>query len=311
MTARTPLKLNGSNIQEMTSAEINLLRKEARRLYGNSPSVTLSVVSSGGNLGTINDTRLQAGAGATRADRFATTSELGDVSAVTVGYSRISQTYNTSESNWSNSTYSYPLYFDNGHLKEMSAQDFADTFIYPAIDTLTTGAGSTDQAGTYHISTSQSVSGSTLISSTPVFQDTRANADAYTAAGLIETRDQPETIQNYYLHRINAAGADSFPQYLSYTKSGTNVKATPDATIRDALETMVRYYAAEISGTKISYNFNGSGQNCGTGMTDTRVSGGQYLTYQVNLDDYRAQETPDYNAGSTVITTHRLRITQV
>lgn len=312
MTARTPLKLSGSNIQEMTSAEITLLQNEAIRLYGNSPSVTLSVVTSGGNLGTINDTRLQAGAGQTRVDRFATEAELGDVSTVTVGYARINQSYDTSESAWTNSTYSYPLYYDGGHLKEMSATDFADTFIYPAIDTLTSGSITASQAGTYHISASSSVTGSTLVSSTPVFVDTRADADAYTAAGLIETQDQPETITSYYLHRLNPNSAPgSIPGMLAYTKSGTNIREYPAATAQDLLETMVRYYAAEITGTKISYNLNGSGNNRGTGMVDTKVAGGHYLTYQVNTDDYRAQETPDYDAGTTTVTTHRLKITQV
>ena len=309
MAVRTPLKLNGTNLQEMSADEITAIRTEAIRLYGLSPSVTLSVVTSGGNLGTINDTRLQAGAGITRVDRFATLAELGDVSTVTVGYSKLNEAYDTSEVEWTDATYSYPLYYDAGDLREMTATDFADTFIYPAIDTLTTGSTGTAQAGTYFISTTTTVAGATLVSATPVFTDTRANAALYTAGGLIETQDQPTTITNYYLHRVDSASAAGHELPICYTKTGTNLYQTPSATFTTALQSMIRYYAAEITGTKIDYNINGTGNNRGTAMTDTRLNSSTYLTQQVTLDDYRAQEVP--SGTSTTISTYNLRITQV
>ena len=309
MTARTPLKLNGSNLQQMTSAEITAIQTEAIRLYGLNPYVYLSVVSSGGNLGTIYDTRLQAGTGITRVDRFATTAELQNVSTVSVGYSKITQSVDTSLSAWSDASYSYPLYYDNGNLREMSATDFADTFILPAIDTLTSGSTGTGQAGTYHISTSSSVSGSTLVSATPVFSDTRANAAAYTSAGLIETRDQPTTITNYYLHRINSAAQGSFQLPVCYRKSGTHLQQTPSANFSTALTTMINYYAAEVTGTRIRYSINGTGSNRGSGMTDTKLNSSSYLTRYVNTNDYRAQEVP--SGSSTNISTYYLRIYQV
>jgi hypothetical protein len=309
MAVRTPLKLNGTNLQEMSADEITAIRTEAIRLYGLSPSVTLSVVTSGGNLGTINDTRLQAGEGITRVDRFATLAELDDVSTVTVGYSKLNEAYDTSEVEWTDATYSYPLYYDAGDLREMTATDFADTFIYPAIDTLTTGSTGTAQAGTYFISTATTVAGATLVSATPVFTDTRANAALYTADGLIETRDQPTTITNYYLHRVNSASAAGHELPICYTKTGTNLYQTPSATFTTALQSMIRYYAAEITGTKIDYNINGTGNNRGTAMTDTRLNSSTYLTLQVTLDDYRAQEVP--SGTSTTISTYNLRITQV
>lgn len=312
MAVRTPLKLNGSNLQEMTSGEISAIKAEAIRLYGNNPSVTLSVVASGGSLTGMTDTRQQAGAGITRVDRFATIGELGDVTNVSVSYDKIDQAYDTSESSWTNATYSLPLYYDGSDLREMTATDFFDTFIADAIDTLTLGTTTTSQAGTYFISSATLVSGATQVSATPVFTDTRANAAAYTADGLIETQDQPTTITNYYLYRVDPAGASAgFENPICYRKSGIDLQATPTATFQDALETMIRYYAAEVTGTKISYNINGTGNNRGTAMIDTRLTGSQYLTYQVNTDDYRAQETPDYNASPTTISTYYLRITQV
>jgi len=309
MAVRTPLKLNGTNLQEMSAGEITAIQTEAIRLYGLSPSVTLSVVASGGNLGTINDTRLQAGTGSTSTTAFPSSAVTQDVSTVTVGYSKLNEAYDISEVSWTDATYSYPLYYDAGNLREMTATDFADTFIYPAIDTLTTGSTGTGQAGTYFISTASSVAGATLVSATPVFTDTRANAAAYTAAGLFETRDQPTTITNYYLHIINSAAAAGHELPICYTKSGTNLYQTPSATFTTALQSMIRYYAAEITGTKIDYNINGTGNNRGTAMTDTKLNSSTYLTLQVTTDDYRAQEVP--SGTSTTISTYNLKITQV
>jgi hypothetical protein len=73
---------------------------------------------------------------------------------------------------------------------------------------------------------------------------------------------------------------------------------------------MIRYYAAEITGTKIDYNINGTGNNRGTAMTDTRNTTSTLLTLQVNLNDYRAQEVPT-GTTPTTISTYNLRITQI
>ena len=51
----------------------------------------------------------------------------------------------------------------------MSLQDVKDTFLHPAIDLLTAATTTSQQAGTYHITTTSSVSGSTLVSGTPIF----------------------------------------------------------------------------------------------------------------------------------------------
>lgn len=308
MTVRTPLKLDGSDLREMTSTEITAIKTEAIRLYGASPSVTLSYVSSGGNLGTLNDTRLQAGAGVTDVTNFHTVGELGDVSTVTVGHAKISSSSAT-VAEWTDAAYSFPMYYDGSDLREMSVTDFYDTFIYPAIDTLTSGSTGTAQAGTYQVSTSNSVAGNTLMSASPIFTDTRANAGAYTAAGLIETQDQPTTITNFYLHRINSASTASFELPIIYTKSGTNLQQMPSATFATAFQQSMRRVAVSVVGSKISYNFNGAGNNRGSGITDTKLNSSVYLTNLVSTDDYRAQEVPGGTA--TTISTNYLKITQV
>ena len=78
------------------------------------------------------------------------------------------------------------MYYDGTSIKAMNLQDVKDTFLHPAIDLLTSGSTGTDQAGTYHISTSSSVSGSTLVSATPVFSDTGADTGAYTAGSYLK-----------------------------------------------------------------------------------------------------------------------------
>ena len=59
----------------------------------------------------------------------------------------------------------------------MSLQDVKDTFLHPAIDLLTASTTTTQQAGTYFISSTSSVAGATEVSgsATPIFLDTRAD----------------------------------------------------------------------------------------------------------------------------------------
>lgn len=294
----------------MSDTEIAAIQTEAIRLYGLNPSVILSTVSTGGNLGTIYDTRKVAGAGLTSTTAYPSISTTPDVWVESIGYSKIDQSYDTSESLWNDTSYSYPLYYDAGNLREMSATDFADTFIYPAIDSLTSGAGTTAQAGTYFISTASSVAGATHVdlSSLPIFYDTRANASAFTASGLPEAVLQTTLINSYYLYRIDPATAAGHQLPICYTKTGTNLAQTPSTAFQTALQSMIRYFAAEVAGTTISYNINGAGNNLGTAMVDTRLSGSTYLTLYVNTNDYRAQEVPSGTA--TTINTYYLRTTQ-
>ena len=62
MAVRQPLYLDSGNIKEMTTAMVTQIVNQVVYQYSINPSVVLSVVGSGGTLGTITDTRLQAGA---------------------------------------------------------------------------------------------------------------------------------------------------------------------------------------------------------------------------------------------------------
>jgi len=307
MAVRTPLKNDSGNLKEMTSAEVDQIVDQIVYQYSLNPSVTLSYVSSGGNLGTINDTRLQAGAGITRIDRFATQAETEDVSTITTSFSKINSA-SASVTPTTDTGKTWPAYYNaSGHIQAMSLQDVKDTFLHPAVDLLTAATTTADQAGTYHISSSSSVVGSTLVSANPVFTDTRADGSAYTISGLIETRDQPTTITNYYLHRINgSAPTFTVPFFIN---TSNNLQEYTTATFNSLLQEWIRYTAASSTdGYSISYNLGttGSGSIRGTGMTNTTLDSSTYATLQVTLDDYRAQEFP--SGVSQSINTYYLRI---
>ena len=192
MAVRSPLKNDSGNLKEMSSAEVDSVVDQIIYQYSLNPGVTLSVVGSGGNLSSIDDTRLRAGAMSTNNSSFpneATTEEPG---TVTVAYQRISQTI-ASVSPTSDTGKLWPAYYNSsGHIQAMSLQDVKDTFLHPAIDLLTSASTSTQQAGTYTLATSTSLAGSTLVSSTPIFVDTRADTTAYSgdAAGIGQNYDK-------------------------------------------------------------------------------------------------------------------------
>ena len=89
MAVRTPLKNDSGNVKEMSSAEVDQIVDQIVYQYSLNPSVALSVVGSGGSLGTITDTRLQAGAASTSTTAFPSEATTAEPSTVTVNYSKI------------------------------------------------------------------------------------------------------------------------------------------------------------------------------------------------------------------------------
>ena len=308
MAVRTPLKNDSGNLKEMSSAEVDGVVDQIVYQYSLNPSVALTVVSSGGNIGSITDTRKKAGAYSTRVDRFPTEAETAEPGTVTVTYNRIKSTSAT-VSPTTDTGKTWPVYYNSsGHIQAMSLQDVKDTFLHPAIDLLTTATTTSQQAGTYHISNSTSVTGSTLVSSTAVFSDTRANTSAYTSGGIPESLDQPTTVTSYYLHRVN--GSDTSYVAPMFITSANHIQEYPAATWESLVQEWIRYTAASSTdGYAISYGLSasGSGNIRGSGMGDTRLNGsGNYQTRFVNTDDYRAQEFP--NGTATTVNTYYLRI---
>ena len=311
MAVVKPLYVVSGNLQEMDSTKVDELIARAVYQYSLSPSVVLSVVSSGGSLGTISDTRKQAGAVSTSNSSFPAESSTQEPQTVTVNFDKIQNTTTTSTPT-ADTGKTFPIYYNSsGQIQAMSVADWKDTIIHPAINLLASGTVSATAAGTYHISTSASVSGSTEVSDgsggTPVFIDTRADTSAYSAGSIPETQDQPTTIQNYYLQRIDGTDASYTEPY--FLDGSNNIQEFTTANFDALLQAWIKSTAAgSTDGFAISYNLgtSGSGQTRGSGMADTILDGsGNYQTRQEN-DDYRAQEFP--NGSVTTANTYHLRI---
>ena len=309
MAVVKPLYVDGGNLREMDTTKVDELVARAVYQYSLSPSVVLSVVSSGGSLGTISDTRKQAGAVSTSNSSFPAESSTQEPQTVTVNFDKIQNTTTTSTPT-ADTGKTFPIYYNSsGQIQAMSLTDFKDTIIHPAINLLASGTVSATAAGTYHISTSASVSGSTEVSgsNTKVFIDTRADTSAYSAGSIPETQDQPTTIQNYYLQRINGTDASYTEPY--FLDGSNNIQEFTTANFDALLLSWIKATAAgSTDGFAISYSVgtSGSGQTRGSGMADTILDGsGNYQTRQEN-DDYRAQEFP--NGSVTTANTYHLRI---
>ena len=308
MTVRTPLILDGSNnLIEMSTAQINAVKDRCRYLYGASPSVTLSRVASNGGLGNLSDTRKQAGAMSTSVSSCPSEATTAEPSTVTVQRAHISESRTDTTATADTNSVAFPVYQTSGNIQAMTLTDVYDTFIYPAIDTITGAAG---QPGTYYIHTATTLSGYTAVSNSIVYADTRADTSLYTAGGIGETLDQPTTVTSYYLLAADNIAAPSMEQMLFIRNSDKNIEQYTQAEMDGWLQNCMRHVASEVTGSKISYNLNGSGTNLGSGMADTILNGaGNYQTRYVGLDDYRAQEFP--NGSAVTATTHRLKMEQV
>ena len=309
MAVVKPLYVVSGNLQEMDSTKVDELIARAVYQYSLSPSVVLSVVSSGGNLGTISDTRKQAGAVSTSNSSFPAESSTQEPQTVTVNFDKIQNTTTTSTPT-ADTGKTFPVYYNSsGQIQAMSVADWKDTIIHPAINLLASGTVSATAAGTYHITTSASVSGSTEVSgsNTKVFIDTRADTSAYSAGSIPETQDQPTTITEYYLQRINGTDASYTEPY--FLDGSNNIQEFTTANFDALLQSWIKSTAAgSTDGFAISYSVgtSGSGQTRGSGMADTILDGsGNYQTRQEN-DDYRAQEFP--NGSVTTANTYHLRI---
>ena len=308
MAVVKPLYVDGGNLREMDSTKVDEIVDQCVYQYSLDPSVVLSVVGSGGTLDAITDTRKQEGAQSTSASSFPSEGTTQEPQTVTVTYDKVSET-RTAGSPTADTGKTWPVYYNSsGQIQAMSLTDVKDTFLHPAINLLASGSTGTQQGGTYHVSTSTSVSGSTLVSSTAIFTDTRADTSAYSAGSIPETQDQPTTITNYYLHKITGSEISYTEPY--FLDGSNNIKEFTTAAFNSLLQEWMQFTAVSSGdGFSLSYNIgsSGSGNTRGSGMADTILNGsGNYQTRQVNNDDYRAQEFP--NGSATTAATYFLRI---
>ena len=311
MAVRTPLYNNAGNIQEMSATQIQQIKDFCTLKFYSGNPVELQVDVGNGNIGSISDTRLQAGAASTSATAFPSEATTAEPSVVTNTQNNIKQILATTPTLTNDTGNLYPVYYDSqNNIQAMNLQDMKDTFIHPVIDTLASTDNTSAQAGTYFISTSSTAADGTkqVVSATPVYTDTRADTSLYTAGGIGETLDQPTTITNYYLHRIDGSNTSYTAPF--FINASNHLQEFDTTTFNTLLQEWIRYTAASSTdGYAISYSIgtSGSGNTRGSGIVDTKLNGsGNYQTRFVNADDYRAQEFP--NGTATTIATYFLRI---
>ena len=107
----------------------------------------------------------------------------------------------------------------------------------------------------FFISTSSTAADAdkSVVSATPVYTDTRADTSLYTAGGIGETLDQPTTITDYYLHRID--GSDTSYTLPFYANASNHLQEFDESTFESLIQEWIRYTAASSTdGYKISYN---------------------------------------------------------
>ena len=312
MAVVAPLKLDGSNnLIAMNATDIANIKLEMIRQYGLSPSVVLTYTGGTGNLPALSDTRYQAGAAILSNTAFAAEATTAEPTQVTVNYQNVTETFTSLAAPADTSNVAFPVYLTGANqVQAMSLTDMYDTFVNDVITTLTTNSFSTSQAGTYTVHTANTLAGATLINASPIFTDTRADTTLYTGAGMPETLDQPITITNYYLFRVDGASVGTIPTPLQALTNG-NLQQYATADFQTLLQNVVRYYAANVVGAKIDYNITTSatgGRGSGMVNTDFTSVTGAYTTLQTG-DNYYAQEFP--NGTVSTITTNYLNCLRV
>jgi hypothetical protein len=302
MAVRTPLKIDSTNLKEMSSTDTSNIISRMVYLYMTDPSVTLSIVANSGSLDAITDTRMQAGAMSTSAGDsspgisaadYPSEATTAEPSVKTVTYDKLNQSITSNNAPADTNNIRFPVWNDSGNVKAMSLTDMYDSFV-----SLATNGSSTliPAAQPYKIGTS-APSGYTIVSGGSVYLDTRANVGAYTAAGIGEAIDQPQTINTYNLYKSNGTAVTApTPMYID---SNQNLKEYTTAEFDAVLKEVVRYAAQSLSSNKLRFYIGGTGTTCGSGMADTKLNGaGNYQTlHGGGAGDYRAQEFPD---GSVV-----------
>ena len=138
MAVRTPLKYSGYQLQEIDDDEKESIVQLMLYQYFNSPSVTLSIVNHSGNLSSMSDTRMKAGAhsvsagdsvpGITGAD-YPPQSSTDEPSVYALTYDKLSEVGSNSGNPTDTNNIKYPVYYDgNGNIQSMSRDDMYDTF---------------------------------------------------------------------------------------------------------------------------------------------------------------------------------------
>lgn len=312
MAVRTPVYFDGTDIKQMSTAQIDAIKRQAKYQYSLNPSVSLSYAASGGNLGTLNDTRNTSSSTFSDVTSFSFSSGSANADfininpAVTVGNAHIDETKATSSySVVDSNNIKFPCYLDGSNdVQPMTDSDFIDTFIKPALQSLDTTDTTTDSfSGIYHIQTTSTYSGSTLVNASPIFIDTRNDG---LTSGVNQTADQPTNVTSYYLYLKDGDSTEHYDIPLHVYDSTGDVYTPDSAAFGEVLQNMMRYCSVFVDSCRIDYAYT-SGTQRGVSITNTELNSRVTSTLFVNADDYRSQAHP---AGTAVtINTYYLGLT--
>lgn len=337
------VKGNDSEFRKMTHAEVEAVRQRCVYLYGGNPSVRLAVSGSGtlffpsapagittvsdpSVVGGLRDSRLQASEMVSSDEELQDTE---DASTLRFDYNVARQEKDTVSAPVDTLQRKYPLYWTGTQMRAMSQTDMFDTFISAAVDRLVDG---TDADGTFKVvqfdeGNSLTHSNHTLIGSATdfIFKDTVADTGSYTETGANslatgdegEVRDQPTTFKLFHLFQANQGAKYGTPtvQHPVKVNSNSEVQTFTASDFDTVLLELMRYYTAEVSGSKITYTLDlvgsGSGQQKGTAIVNSQFDTSLRVTTQVGTTGeasttYRAQEFP--SGTRQTITSHTIRI---
>jgi len=346
MTARNPLYVDGTDLIEFTTDQMTGLKKLARSVYAENPSVRLAnFTDSGGSsagLITLTNTNRIAGtyatAGATYPVPPNTTVNTDNYN--TIGVDTSQHSLATIDKLVDSNNIGFALYYDgSGNLRAMTDSDFIDTFITPAIADYdgVTAIGDNDFGGLYSVSTSATDSdGANVIgplssvrtgnppypsegstnANTFFYREEVPDVSLYTAAGIPEALEQNLAVTDYYLYYGSATRNITEPVNIpafAYNTSGDIYSPDSDYFIQK-LQHGMRWATVYSPGSILSYELQdsaaGPGAARGTSMLDQDVpsdgTGEIRRNRFVNSNDYRSQFHP--TGATTTVNTYQLRL---
>jgi hypothetical protein len=315
MAVRTPcyLDVNTPYIQEYVTADMEDIAEIISDWHGSNPAVKLEVGGTNGILlpnQNFTDTYYAAGDATAQAGSYVSEALTPDVELKIDYYNniRIVNNYSPLPTTDANNL-EYPVYLDsNNNLRAMTRQDFIDTFVLPALNTIALNDYSNQTSGgQYFLHTATSLAYATRVSATPVANDSIANVSAYTANGIPETKIQ--TIATpYYLYKNTPDFADGDSGFMwqrmpLYFDAGTETLRMHSL---DSMGTLIspflRYYlGGGDSNYTIDYNIDGAGTTQGEVFQNTILSP-TGTGYNTRLDGatYRTQKFPTGTSTATV-----------
>lgn len=326
MAVRTPLYYDSGlgNPRIMNAAQINAIKLRMKYLYYSDPSVSLTVynddgssVPSGASIGSMIDTRFQAGESISDT-RQPTIDETPNITTVSSTYSRIYESVATEVQPEDTNRIQFPVYHDTNEagtiiIRSMTLQDMYDTFAYDVINgwtdhTSTAVPGLSDDGEVYTVWTSATPpTNYSLVSNTPIFIDTISNTSAYSAPGIPESLDQSTTVGNYYLHKKSKTESYSVLP-LKITAQGNLIELST-AEWDTTFGSIIKYLAQSETGYKLRYAINGTGTSCGSAIIDTKLDGAGEYNFLESPPYWIAQKFP--SGSSITISTYNLTVQQI